>query len=82
MALTKRKQDFFETAEGVELKNRLEMMQSSDKYNTQPSYSPKSDLYEDNLIPFMDKHINYLNSHPLLDPIHYISNLELVTRIR
>ena len=51
-------------------------------YNTGSSYSANSIQYPDNLIPFVDKHVNYLNAHPGLDPSQYIANLRLITRIK
>lgn len=51
-------------------------------FNTEPTYSSKIDLYPDNLMPFVDKHMAYLCAHAALDPWHYISNLKLMTRIR
>ncbi len=82
MAVQKRKQDFFTTTEGMELKEKLEAMEISERYSTEPSYSPVTEVYGDNLIPFAEKHMKYLLSHPSLDPLHYISNLELMTRVR
>ena len=82
MATANRKQDFFETTEGQILKAKLIQIQSSDSYETSASYSPNSDLYKDNLISFVDKHVNYILKHPQLDPNQYIANLQILTRRR
>ncbi len=76
------KVDFFETADGIELKSQLVNMEASDKYKTVGSYSPKTELYEDNIIPFVQKHMNYLKTHPQLNPYQYLANLQISTRIR
>ena len=82
MPTAHRKQDFFESPEGIALKAKLVHMDTSEGYQTKASYSPNSDLYEDNLIPFVDKHLNYIRSHPSLDPDQYIANLQILTRVR
>jgi len=82
MASVHNKVDFFETQKGVEFKEKLLQMHTSEKYMTASSYSSKSELYADNLIPFIDKHMNYIKSHPQLDPDQYLANLQIVTKIR
>ncbi len=82
MPLPIKRADYFSFGEGLELKQMLEKVEASDQHTTVPSYSPRTDLYADNLMPFIDKHLNYLRAHPNLDPRQYISNLELMTRIR
>jgi hypothetical protein len=82
MAGYKRKNDYFTSEEGVEIAQLLSKMASDDSYNTEPSYSANSDLYPDNEISFVDKHISYLRTHPSIDPHHYLSNLKLMTRKR
>jgi hypothetical protein len=78
----KRKQDFFETEEGVEVERILKMMVANEIYNTESSYSANSELYPDNRIPFVNKHMAYLRSHPATDPEQYLANLRLMTRVR
>lgn len=77
-----RKQDFFETPEGLAIRAKLEQIATSDQYQTQSSYSPNGELYKDNLIPFVEKHLNYIRSRPQLDADKYIANLQILTRIR
>ncbi|HSX44170.1 MAG TPA: hypothetical protein VLE69_02630 [Candidatus Saccharimonadales bacterium] len=81
MSLTKRDIDFINSEEGIECKRLLKVMVSDDAYNTEPSYSANSDAYPDNLIPFIDKHMNYLCTHPTINPYAYLSNLRLMTRV-
>lgn len=76
------KTNFFDTAEGAEIVRELHQMEQSDGFVTLPSYSANTELYSDNLMPFVDKHVSYLKSHPSTNPQHYISNLRMMTRIR
>jgi len=78
----RKKTDLFKTDAGLEVVRELKTMTTDDAYNTKPSFSVKSELYPDNLIPFVDKHMDYLRSHPAMDPRQYLSNLRLMTRIR
>lgn len=82
MAVVKRPANFFETEEGLELITLLSKMVESEAYNTEPSYSADTASYPDNNIPFVDKHKNYLRTHPSIVPEQYIANLRLMTRIR
>jgi len=82
MTTYKRKIDFFETEEGVELLKTLRKMNRDEAYNTKPSFSANSELHPDHLISFVEKHVNYIRSHPSTDPQHYLSNLRLITKIR
>lgn len=82
MPTLKKRVNFFESTEGLEIKNTLMQMALDQAYNTESSYSANSETYPDNLIPFVAKHMSYLNAHPSTDPQHYISNLRLMTRVR
>jgi hypothetical protein len=73
---------FFDTLEGEEIKLELERMAASSLYNTTSSYSANSLLYPNNLMPFVDKHVNYLITHPALDPGKYLANIKLMTKVR
>lgn len=82
MATSSKKTKFFDSVEGEEVKQMLKDMVKDKGYNTDSSYSANSDLYPDSQIPFVDKHVNYINNHPSLDPHHYLANLRLMTRVR
>jgi hypothetical protein len=77
----KKKTNFFETEEGVAFVEVLKRMTTDEAYNTGPSFSANTELYPDHLIPFVNKHVNYLRNHPSTDPQHYLSNLRLMTRV-
>ena len=78
----KTRTNFFASEEAEEIKRTLQKMVESGVYNTASSYTANSYEYPDNLMPFVDKHMNYLNAHPKLDAGMYITNLRLMTRIR
>ena len=82
MSLPKRALDFIDSPEGIAIRRQLEKMETDALYNTSSSYSAKTEIYADNLIPFVDKHMNYLTSHPSLNPDIYLSNLRLMTRLK
>ncbi|HET9721883.1 MAG TPA: hypothetical protein VFP32_02535 [Candidatus Saccharimonadales bacterium] len=82
MPFVNKKQDFFESEEGVLAAGILAAMADSSAYNTAPSYSSNTETYPDNLIPFIDKHMNYLKSYPSVDPQKYLANLRLITKIK
>ena len=82
MAIFKRRSDFFDSEEGKDIRLILVGMTTDIGYNTESSYSINSSLYPDNQIPFVDKHMNYLNNHPKLEANQYIANVKLMTRVR
>ena len=82
MASFKTRRDFMTSEEGLAIMSQLRHMTLNALYNTASSYSANSTQYPDNLIPFVDKHLNYLNAHPKLDAKMYLANLQLITRVR
>lgn len=82
MPTLRRRVDFLNSEEGIESRRILRQMVADEAFNTQPTYSSNTKLYPDNLIPFVDKHMDYLCSHPSTDPQHYISNLRLISRLK
>ncbi len=78
----KRRTDFLESQAGIEAREILEQMVSDSSYNTASTYSSNADLYPDNLMPFIDKHMDYMCTHTELNPRLYLSNLRLMSRSR
>jgi hypothetical protein len=78
----KKRESFFKSEIGQRLRTQLEELAKDAAYNTQPGYSADREHYPDNIMPFVDKHMNYLYTHPALDPIQYLANLRLMTRKR
>ena len=82
MYTLKRKNDFMQSEAGIEAYNNLKLMVADDTYHTKPSFSTNKELYPDGLIPFIEKHIDYLCAHSETNPPMYLSNLRLINRIR
>lgn len=82
MSIVRKRAAFLDSVEGAEIASSLKLMATDDRYNTEPSYSANTDVYPNNLIPFVDKHMAYLSTHPSTNPEHYLANLRLMTRIR
>ena len=81
MTVYKKKPDFLTSDEGIKAAEALQLMVLDDMYITKPTFSADTETYADNLIPFIDKHMAYLRSHPAMNPRHYLSNLRLMTRV-
>jgi len=60
----------------------LRQMVLSTSFNTSPGFTANSATYPDGLMPFVDKHMNYLDTYPKLDARVYLANLRLKTRLR
>ena len=82
MPVQKRTHEYFDTADGQVIKQKLQLMAENSLFNTTSTYSTNSSLYPDNKIPFLEKHMNYIVAHPGLDPQVYVANLRLMTRRR
>ena len=76
---TQRAKDFLTSIEGLEARANLMAMEADDGYKTISSYSPSS---VDGVLTFIDKHMNYLSSHGSVNAAQYVSNLQLITKIR
>jgi hypothetical protein len=76
MASTTQKKLFFESEEGVWLRDELTRMAKSASYNTRSTYTATS---SDELL-FVDKHMNYMSNYPGINHRQYISNLKLKTK--
>ena len=82
MPTLKKRVSFYESEEGLQVKSELQAMVTNLLYFTESSYSANIIQHPDNLVNFVEKHMNYLNTHPSIDPSQYISNLRLITKIR
>ncbi len=65
-----------------EIIEELQAMLDDTSYKTQQGYSIDTESYPDNIVPFIEEHLNYLKKHPQVDPEHYLSNLRLMLKIR
>ena len=82
MAAFKKRINFYDSDEGREIEAALVRMVADTTFTTAASYSADGLSYPDNLIPFVEKHMRYLNNHRNVDPAHYLANLRLMTRVR
>ncbi len=78
MSSTIQKKLFFESEEGIWLRNELTQMVKSTDYNTRSTYTA---LSSDELL-FIDKHMNYMSNYPSLNYKQYLSNLKLKTKLK
>jgi hypothetical protein len=65
-----------------EVKAKLQSLQDDPTMKTVSKYSPTAPEWPDNRLPFVEIHLAYLRTHKLVNPIHYISNLELMIKKR
>ena len=65
-----------------EVKVKLQSLQDDPTMQTFSKYSPTAPEWPDNRLPFVEIHLAYLRTHKLVNPIHYISNLELMIKKR
>lgn len=72
----------FGAEEEQEIREALRQMVLSSSYNTSAGYTANSAAYPDGLMPFVDKHMRYLDANPKLDARMYLANLRLKIRIR
>jgi hypothetical protein len=82
MQSPKKRSTFFDSEEAKDIRQALQTMLVSDQYNTASSYTTDRSQYPDNLMPFIDKHMNYLCAHPAVDATIYLANIRLMTRDR
>lgn len=82
MPTLKKKRDFFTSEEGIWAFETLNSMVWDDKYKTVSAFTADTKRYPDNMMPFTDKHMYYLQNHANTDPKHYLANLKMMTRIR
>jgi hypothetical protein len=82
MPSTKKRSNFFESEEGTTAKQKLIELVNNEEFNTSDGFSADNEQYPDGVLPFVDKHMEYLRTHPQISVEHYISNLRLRTRTR
>ncbi len=80
--MQKRGSDYPDSEEGRDIRQKLLSMAASTTYNTTSTYSANNQVYPDNLIPFVDKHMNYIMNHPNIEASKYLANIKLISRVR
>jgi hypothetical protein len=78
MAISSSRQVFLKSDKALELREALVAMVKSSDYNTH-LYSMFSDSDDYN---FVEKHMQYMSNHPLMDHWQYVLNLKLMTKIK
>jgi len=64
-----------------EITEKLKALEENPSMITKDSYSPVGEWPNDRM-PFVDYHLAYLRTHKLVDPVNYLSNLELMIKKR
>lgn len=65
-----------------EVTARLKALEDDPTMNTAGRYSPTADEWPGNILPFREVHLAYLRKNKNVNPAHYLSNLELMIKIR
>ncbi len=65
-----------------EVVTKLQELLDDPNMITHDAYSPDTASFPDNRISFVDQHLRYLRTHKNVDPLQYISNLELMIKKR
>jgi hypothetical protein len=75
---TLQQQAFFRSEAALKAKGELKLMVDDPNYNTRETFSAK----HEHDMPFVDRHMKYMSEHPKMNPRHYLSNLQLMTKIK
>jgi len=65
-----------------EARQKLRLLEADPTMKTVGRYSPAATDWPGNVMPFSEIHIAYLTKNKAVNPAHYISNLELMIKIR
>jgi len=49
---------------------------------TNTGFSPNTELWPDNRVPFVEMHLSYIRAHKNVNPQDYLSNLRLMIKKR
>ncbi len=82
MATAKTRSNFYTSEDGLIAIAELRTIAKSADYHTSSSYSANAELYPDHKMPFVDKHMQYLQNHPELNMHQYIANIKLMTKVK
>lgn len=65
-----------------EIRIKLKELENDPTMRTNDAYTPNTAVWPDGRMPFAEVHLNYLRTHKHVNPAQYISNLELMIKIR
>lgn len=74
--------DIYDSELGTEVLGTLQSMERNPVFRTVDEATRDLELYPSGIVPFVDKHMQYLHKHPLLNPEHYLANLRVKLKIR
>lgn len=74
--------NIFDSELGTFVRNSLIALEDDPKYKTTAGYTSNREAYPEGIMPFVEKHLQYLHQHPAVNPEHYLSNLRLQLRMR
>lgn len=73
---------FPESEVGIQTRLELQKLLQDTNYTTSSEYNSNESLYPDNVISFVEKHMQYLSRHPAVNPTYYMANLRLMTKVK
>lgn len=82
MATTRTKIDYFNSEEGTRIRQALLTMERDISYHTNAGYSANAAAFPTHEVPFVQKHLMYLNDHQNVNADGYLSNLRLMLKVR
>lgn len=62
--------------------SKLQRLCDDPTMSTKDFYSPQATDWPGSKMPFVHRHLSYLKSHKLIDPVGYLSNLALIIKKR
>lgn len=65
-----------------DIKAKLVLLEDDPTMKTVGRYSPTASEWPGNTMPFSEIHLAYLRKNKTVNPMQYISNLELMIKIR
>lgn len=65
-----------------EIRAKLKSFEDDPTMRTDGRYSPSAHEWPGNILPFSEIHLAYLRKNKSVNPAHYLSNLELMIKIR
>lgn len=78
----RKNEPFYGSERAQDLLQALMAMEADDRFDTTTTYTANGDSYPDHRLPFRDKHMSYVSTHPQVVISQYVANLRLVTRKR
>lgn len=65
-----------------EARAKLQSFEDDPSMNTAGRYSPSAEQWPGSILPFSEIHMTYLRKNKSVNPVQYLSNLELMIKRR